>query len=165
MLLVTGGCVASTATDTTRAPTAASAPAGAAAPDSTGYTADGTLQAVAATSAVDAWAVGYLGQQGTPLIVHWNGTAWRRVPAGAPARTFLHAVAASSPASAWALGETYRTSSSRQMPVILHWNGRPWPQVPSAAPPGASLTSVSVTSPASSRVQAKRLPSATLLRS
>ena len=41
------------------------------------------LSGVSAISATDAWAVGYAssrtGQQ--PLILHWNGTAWRQVPA------------------------------------------------------------------------------------
>lgn len=151
MSLVTGGCVAPAVRSTTRAPTAASASVGAAAPDSAGYTADGTLEAVAATSAVDAWAVGYLGRQGTPLIVHWNGTAWRSIPAGAPARTILHSVAATSPGNAWALGETYRTVSSQQMPVILHWDGTAWRQVPLPrltfpAGGGAQLNAVSATS-------------------
>lgn len=149
--LVTGGCGAPAATNATRAPVASSAPAGAA-PGSIGYTAHGTLEAVAATSAADAWAVGDLGQQFTPLIVHWNGTAWRRVRAGAPAGTELTAVAASSPGNAWALGQTWHTGSTRSMPVILRWNGRAWRQVPSPAPPGAFLNAVSVTSPANAWV-------------
>jgi hypothetical protein len=152
VLLITSGCAAPAATSTARAPSATSAPAGTAAPGSTGYHAGGTLEAVAATSAANAWAVGDLGQQGTPLIVHWNGSAWRRVPAGAPADTELRAVAASSPGNAWALGQTYRTGRPRPMPVILHWNGRAWRQVPSPAPSGAFLNSVSVTSPANAWV-------------
>jgi hypothetical protein len=148
VLLVTSGCAAPAVTSTARAPIATSAPAGTAAPDSTGYTAGGTLEAVAATSATNAWAVGDLGQQGTPLIVHWNGTKWSRVPAGAPADTELHAVAASSPGNAWALGWTYHTDSTIATSVLLHWNGRAWRQVPSPAPSGAVLSSVSVTSPA-----------------
>lgn len=150
--LVTGGCGAPAATNATRAPVASSAPAGTTAPGNTGYTAHGTLEAVAAASAADAWAVGDLGQQNTPLIVHWNGTKWGRVRAGAPAGTELRAVAASSPGNAWALGQTWRTGSTRSMPVILHWNGRAWRQVPSPAPSGAFLNSVSVTSPANAWV-------------
>jgi hypothetical protein len=146
--LVTGACGAPAATNTIRAPVAASAPAGAAAPDSTGYTAHGTLHAVAATSGADAWAVGDLGQENTPLIVHWNGSKWSSVPTGAPADTLLHAVAASSPGNAWALGETYHTDSTVSTSVLLHWNDRAWRQVHSLALPGAHLASVSVTSPA-----------------
>jgi hypothetical protein len=146
--LVTGGCAAPAATSTARAPSAPSAPAGTAAPGGAGYHAHGTLEAVAATSAANAWAVGDLGQQGTPLIVHWNGTKWSRVRAGAPAGTELRAVAASSPGNAWALGQTYPPVGVRPRSVILHWNGRAWRQVPSPAQSGAYLNSVSVTSSA-----------------
>jgi hypothetical protein len=66
--LVTGGCTGPAATTN------------GAAPGSAGYTADGTLEAVAAVSATDAWAVGDLGQEDTPLIVHWNGSSWTQVP-------------------------------------------------------------------------------------
>jgi hypothetical protein len=135
-------------TSTAQAPAATDAPAGTTVPGTTGYRADGTLEAVAATSAADAWAVGDLGQENKPLIVHWNGSEWRSVRTGAPADTLLHAVAASSPGNAWALGEPYRTNSSGSKPVILHWNGRAWRQVPSPAPSGAGLASVSATSSA-----------------
>jgi hypothetical protein len=41
----------------------------------------GQLSGVAATSASNAWAVGYTGSTSPkPLIEHWNGTAWTRVP-------------------------------------------------------------------------------------
>src|SRR5262249_9144304 len=42
--------------------------------------ADGGLVDVAATSAANAWAVGYLGgiSASMPLILHWNGMAWKR---------------------------------------------------------------------------------------
>ena len=41
----------------------------------------GALSAVAATSAGDAWAVGFAGSFSSmkPLIAHWNGTSWTRV--------------------------------------------------------------------------------------
>jgi len=38
---------------------------------------------VAATSAANAWAVGGLDR---PLILHWNGTAWKRAPLPSPDR-------------------------------------------------------------------------------
>jgi hypothetical protein len=40
------------------------------------------LSGVAATSAASAWAVGGTssGATGGSLILHWNGTAWKRVP-------------------------------------------------------------------------------------
>ncbi len=39
----------------------------------------GRLLGAAATSATNAWAVGFIGGGG-PLILHWNGTAWKRSP-------------------------------------------------------------------------------------
>jgi hypothetical protein len=104
------------------------------------------MWAVAATSATDAWAVGTLFVGARPLIVHWDGSRWSSVPAGAPGRTDLRSVAASSPSDAWAVGETNRGTS--QAPVAVHWDGRAWRQVPLSVPSGTYLSSVSVTSPA-----------------
>ena len=62
------------------------------------------VSAVAATSARNAWAVG-----GGPrtMILHWNGTAWKRVPSpGHAYSTFLISVAAISADDAWAVGYT-----------------------------------------------------------
>jgi hypothetical protein len=139
--MVTGGSLAAAAPAASAAP---GRPAGAASPHGTSYSVSGTLQAVAATSATNAWAVGTVGTASNPLIVHWNGSKWSSVPTGAPANTFLHAVAASSGSNAWALGEI-STGSGRT--VILHWNGRAWKQVSFTAPAGTYLASVSVTSP------------------
>ncbi len=144
--LVAGGCMAPAGTSTARAPAAATAPAGAS-PGSTGYAVFGMLEAVAATSATDAWAIGYHGYGNPPLIVHWNGTKWSSVPAAVPADTVLSAVAASSPTNAWIVGDSGLIPDISQTPVILHWNGRAWRQVPFSAPPGTGLSSVSVTSP------------------
>jgi hypothetical protein len=49
-----------------------------AAPQSTGYVTDGLLYGVAATSAGNAWAVGYTGTEPSAktLILHWNGKSW-----------------------------------------------------------------------------------------
>src|SRR5215470_53936 len=51
------------------------------------FTVSGSLGGVAATSASNAWAVGTTGSNSAakPMIVRWNGTAWARVPAPAPA--------------------------------------------------------------------------------
>ena len=91
--------------------------------------ANGALEDVAATSATNAWAVGYIGgvNPGSSLILHWNGATWNRTPL--PAAVGLGgnagdigAVDASSATNAWAVGS---------LPVILHWNGRRWGQVAS----------------------------------
>jgi hypothetical protein len=148
--LVTGGCVASATTGSTRAPIATSAPAGATSPGSTGYSARGNLEAVAATSATNVWAIGYFGNGIPALIVHWDGRRWGSVPVRIPTRTSLNAVAASSSGNAWILAEAYHGNDSTwEEPLILHWDGHAWRQVPFSAPSGTFLSSVSVTSPTS----------------
>jgi hypothetical protein len=72
--LVTSGCVAPVKS-TARAPVPASASAAASSPASTGYSIHGTLEAVAAASTANAWAVGSKEPQIT-IIVHWNGSKW-----------------------------------------------------------------------------------------
>ena len=94
------------------------------------------LLAVAATSPVNAWAVGCAsdcgGDSPQTLILHWDGTAWTQVPSPAGA---LGAVAATSPRSAWAAGEGY---------PILNWDGTAWTQTTS--PPGG-ISAMAATSP------------------
>jgi hypothetical protein len=66
------------------------------------------LAGVAATSAANAWAVGYT--QNTvadyqSLILHWNGKSWARATSPSPDGYPLSGVGASSPANAWTVGE------------------------------------------------------------
>lgn len=122
--------------------TSASAPASFA-----GYAAPGTLKAVAAASAANAWAIGYV-DSGLPLVVHWNGTTWRTVPITVPGSTQLEAVAVSSPDNAWIVGLTGPgTTTITQTSEILRWNGQVLRSVPFPEPQGTALTSVSATSP------------------
>jgi hypothetical protein len=102
----------------------------------------GTLFGVAATSARNAWAVGCAGDCGQEaggvktLILHWNGTAWTRVPSPSPGvDTSLSSVTAVSAGSAWAVGCTALCflSSASPRTVILRWNGTAWTRVPSPA--------------------------------
>jgi hypothetical protein len=94
------------------------------------------LYAVAATSASNAWAVGYSATgpvaQDT-MILRWNGTAWTQVASPSPGGTApydtLYAVAATSAANAWAVG-TYNSGTTAGT-LILHWNGTTWKQVTS----------------------------------
>jgi hypothetical protein len=55
-------------------------------------------------------------------VVHWDGTAWRRVPSPSPG-TFasLSGVAATSATNAWAVG-----GADAGKTLILHWNGTAW---------------------------------------
>src|SRR5215472_15370480 len=96
---------------------------------------------VAATSASDVWAVGLSGARA--LILHFNGTAWRRVasPALGGARAVLADVTAVSPHNVWAVGVAGAKT------LIEHWNGAAWKRVPSPSPQkGAILTGVSAAS-------------------
>ena len=90
---------------------------------------DATLQSVATTSGHDAWAVGMTNpstcspQCGT-LILHWNGTAWTRVPSPNPPAGYLNTllgVVAICPHNAWAVGTTDFDNT-----LITHWNGKTW---------------------------------------
>jgi hypothetical protein len=111
---------------------------------------DGTVLSVA---------VGEVAVGGHTLIVHWDGTVWKRVPSPSPSSggNVLNAVAAASASSAWAVG--YAGSSSILATTLIeHWNGRAWTHVPSSAPqpgcggcqfPGDRLAGVAATSAAS----------------
>jgi hypothetical protein len=107
------------------------------------------LSRVAATSADNAWVVGYTRSFKT-LILRWNGTRWRRVAARAVTGVTggLDGVTAISARDAWAVGFTSNTfmygcaepaarlrlpgvgvrvpSTTKQRPLIFHWNGTSW---------------------------------------
>lgn len=114
------------------------------------------LASVTSQSVSDAWAVGssshvpptYLNRTPVPgslggpppptlyipLVLHWDGTRWTRVPVPNPdvhhlelgdvGGVRLQDVAAASPSDVWAVG-------GGQGPVIEHWNGSRWSVVPS----------------------------------
>lgn len=96
------------------------------------------LNGVAATSAANAWAVGFYGtaQGGTAqtLILHWNGATWAQVPSPNPAggtlSNGLSDVVALSATRAWAVG-SYGTSPTAARTLIVRWNGAHWHKVPS----------------------------------
>jgi erythromycin esterase-like protein len=100
------------------------------------------LDAVAATSSTNAWAVGdyYNGTANQTLIEHWNGRAWKQVtspnPGGSSHSNFLDAVAATSSTNAWAVGDYNNGTAERTL--IEHWNGTAWKQVTSPNPGGSS---------------------------
>jgi hypothetical protein len=88
------------------------------------------LFGIAAVSASNIWAVGDTqdtGQQDQTLILHWNGTAWKRVtspnPAGTTIYNDLYAVGATSAKDVWAVGEQGNGGGNS---LILHWNGSSW---------------------------------------
>lgn len=103
-----------------------------------------TLNAVAAISATDAWAVGFQNDNqlngSRTLTEHWDGTQWSVVPSPNPGSTpscigqntgnVLNAVAAISPNNVWGVGFSFGCSSLLK-PMILHWNGSKWRTVSS----------------------------------
>ena len=131
----------------------------------------GELSGIAALSPTNVWTVGIaefadsgkrFRQQNT-LVLHWNGSVWKRVrspnpavanPPGSRDQNGLYDVAAASPQSVWAVGEYYLHAKSGRhswQPLVLHWNGKTWKVVPSASPGGvghpASLDGVAVAGP------------------
>jgi hypothetical protein len=82
----------------------------------------------------DVWAVGYQSRTSigpvSPLIEHWNGTAWSEVRhAPFVEGNVLSSVTVVSANDVWAIGGRH----------IEHWNGRAWSVVtPSLAPSGIS---------------------------
>src|SRR5215471_16759378 len=151
-------------------PAAGSAMAGAGVPERAVPVPGGQLFGVAATSARNAWAAGGEVSSGKTLILHWDGTAWARVPSPTPVgETELYAVAATSARNAWAVGGggalfgVAATSAGDAWAVgcagncfqgfggiktlILHWNGTAWTRVPSPSPGvGSALSSVTAVS-------------------
>jgi hypothetical protein len=76
------------------------------------------LNAVVATSATNAWALGGSDVGGPPIAEHWNGKTWSR---SALPKGFVDDItAASGPAAndIWAVAQSGGE--------ILHWNGRAW---------------------------------------
>jgi hypothetical protein len=103
------------------------------------------LNAVSASSATDAWAVGFKRQSGyrgsLALYEHWNGSAWSVVsgPGGG-----LGGVADLSATNAWAVGA---------VGAVEHWDGTAWSSVtvPSPNPSdtfGNNLTAITAVSAA-----------------
>jgi hypothetical protein len=108
------------------------------------------INAVAAVSANDVWAVGTAPTPtDTVLILHWNGTTWSVVPNptnGIPL-TNLAALTVISANDIWAVGSGVIGDESAT--ATLHWNGTRWSVIPSPnVGPGVdnSLTGVAAVS-------------------
>jgi hypothetical protein len=115
------------------------------------------LDAVAATSSRNAWAVGdrWTDIAGNPVqrtwIEHWDGIAWTRQASPNPGGPYmdneLSAVAATSPDNAWAVGYWAHPESDGGgdgHTVILHWDGTAWTRALSQS---STLYGVTATSP------------------
>ena len=104
----------------------------------------GSLAAVSAGSATDAWAVGQTRTTKT-LALHWNGTSWAPVPTPAPGTfgSLLSGVTEISPANVWAVGASEGSGSAA---LVLHWNGMSWARVPTPSSGVSGLSGVSAVS-------------------
>jgi hypothetical protein len=114
-------------------------------PNPGGSSNSNVLEAVAATSSTNAWAVGDYanGTADRTLIEHWNGTSWKQVTSPNPGGSdgnFLYGVTATSSTNAWAVG--YYANSTAEQTLIEHWNGTSWKQVTSPNPGGSSNSNV-----------------------
>jgi hypothetical protein len=113
-------------------------------PADVGDDAVSVLDGVIATSARNAWAVGFIGGTGNrPLILRWNGTRWSQVPSP-PVQGQLRTVAATSASSAWAAGLSF--ARTRTASLLLRWSGTRWARVPC---PGSGLTGLTATTASS----------------
>jgi hypothetical protein len=122
-------------------------------PNPAGASGTNVLFAVDATSASNAWAVGFSRTKSSThtLIAHWNGKAWRAVPSpnpnGPAAGDTLHGVTVTGARNAWAVGSTMPGKFARTL--IAAWNGKTWQRIPSPNPgtqTNDSLLSIDATS-------------------
>jgi hypothetical protein len=104
----------------------------------------GSLAAVSAGSATDAWAVGQTRTTKT-LALHWNGSSWAQVPTPAPGAfgSLLSGVTEISPTNVWAVGASNGSGSAA---LVLHWNGLRWARVSTPSSGVGALSGVSAVS-------------------
>jgi glucose/arabinose dehydrogenase len=90
------------------------------------------LRGVTAVAPNDVWATGYYGPSGTgqSLFLHWNGSAWSRVPSpNVGENTFPIEIKAVSAGDVWAVGNAF--SGGVAGSLVMHWDGASWSVVPS----------------------------------
>jgi len=88
------------------------------------------LFGVSATSASNAWAVGYQGPSSfSSVILHWNGRAWRWVSSPSVGGDDIPSAVTASPAGgAWAVGFYHPDFPLGDAAFTIHWNGTTWQQ-------------------------------------
>jgi hypothetical protein len=98
------------------------------------------LTGIAAVSATNIWAVGYYfdGTRYRTLVLHWNGTGWKRVwsPSPGTANDYLVGTASVSVSDVWAVG-LYSTGTVDRT-LIEHWDGTGWKRAWSPNPGGSA---------------------------
>src|SRR3954454_18785093 len=96
------------------------------------------LTGVAALSAANVWAVGYISgsdNRRSSLTLHWNGNAWSIVPSPQPGshQTALASVAGGKATDVWAVGN-YTDPTGNYKTMAIHWNGSTWSLSPTPNP-------------------------------
>jgi hypothetical protein len=103
-------------------------------PSPNGHQSENELLQVSAASAHDIWAVGWTGDLYTgiylPLVVHFDGTRWTRVPFPKPPpccdyRFWNASVSAESATSVWIYG-TSEDANGVISVLTAHWDGTQW---------------------------------------
>jgi hypothetical protein len=90
------------------------------------------LNAVAAGSTADVWAVGQVRMYAANTILtvteHWDGAKWRLVssPSTGQQTSILYGVAVLAKNDAWAVGYDQAAGSGPYYTLVEHWNGRSW---------------------------------------
>jgi hypothetical protein len=99
-----------------------------------------TLNAVAALSKSDAWAVGFQNDnninESRTLTLHWDGVSWRDIRSpnpGSPAScgdsntgNDLTSIATVSANDVWAAGFSFTCTNFNLVPMTIHWDGQRW---------------------------------------
>jgi hypothetical protein len=92
----------------------------------TSYAIPGDLNAVAAVSPTNAWAVGSTDAEIPGIVIaHWNGTRWSQAKT-TPVEGWLSALAVVSPKDIWAVGTAGPHQPYANQVLIMHWNGTTW---------------------------------------
>jgi hypothetical protein len=99
------------------------------------------LEAVAATSSTDAWAVGasFTASTEKTLTLHWNGHKWAQVASPDQGTDdVLFAVRGTSSTDTWAVGLS--VAGGVDQTLALHWNGSTWTRVTTPNPGGSGVS-------------------------
>lgn len=103
------------------------------------------LNAVTEAGPRDVWAAGFAdGDQ--PLLLHFDGTAWTRVPAPPYGGLYgeFTGLAAAGPDDVWAVGRSVLDANDHGHALAAHWDGSTWRQAATPAAAGR-LSAVTVT--------------------
>ena len=107
------------------------------------------LNAIAAVSSSDAWAVGFTDISGSPsqqLIEHFDGAQWSIVaPPGSLYNAYLTGVSAFASNDVWAVGSVYGRHTLPR-PLNIHWDGSAWTVIPGPANPPHRFVDISAVS-------------------